>query len=119
MVSGAQVEGVERSFTARPGRPFLIPLWNANCVGDPEAIFGTCVGADYEVDRDRVLRTDRLLVRVNGETVVDTTGRGAFEPFISQFFVDSGIFAVGVAPNRLISRFVEDFAPGTYWESYK
>jgi hypothetical protein len=58
-------------------------------VGDPEAIFGTCAGADYEVDRDRVLRTDRLLLRVNGEMVVDATWRGAVDPSISQFFVDS------------------------------
>jgi hypothetical protein len=102
MVGGAQAEGVERSFATRPSGPFVIPLWNANCVGDPAAVFGTCAGADYELDRERVLNTDRLLLRVNGATVVDAVGQEAVEPFISQFLVDSGIFAVDVAPNSLV-----------------
>jgi hypothetical protein len=57
-------------------------------VGDPEAISGPA-RVLITKSTGTVSCTDRLLLRVNGETVVDATGRGAVDPFISQFFVDS------------------------------
>jgi hypothetical protein len=89
MVGGAQAEGVERSFATRPSGPFLIPLWNANCVGDPAAVSGRArallnsTGNVRTVDREEAVvflghRCGGLftrLLRVNGATVVDAVER--------------------------------------------
>jgi hypothetical protein len=52
MVGGAVSDNVDRKFKAPAGRPFLIPMLNSFCVGDPDRPLGGCTGPEY-YDGDR------------------------------------------------------------------
>jgi hypothetical protein len=109
MVGGATREGVERAFTAPAGRPFFVPMINSGCLGNEE--FGTCVGD--EASRDFIGSTDRLLLSVNGQLLVDAIGLDAVDEAGERFFADSGIFSLELAENNW-----GGLPSGVYPESY-
>jgi hypothetical protein len=116
MVGGANSENVERTFTAPPGRPFLIPMLNTFCLGDPDRPIGGCEGPDfYDFDRERDV--DLLFLRVDGERFVNAGSQSEVAAIRDSFFVDGGIFPIDVSENNLFNRFV-DVEGGPWPESY-
>ena len=106
-----------RTFTARAGKPFMVPLLNNFCVGGSPTL-STCKGQNEVEALDFLDDARKLFLSIDGKTMVNANSKNAVDKIESKLFVDSGIFSVDIAPNNLFTPFTKLVTEGTYSELF-
>jgi hypothetical protein len=115
LLGGTPGGSVVRTFTAKAGKPFMIPMINGQCLGNE--LYGLCYNDPYSYLRNDTV--NRLFLTINGVTFVDANSEAEVDAIESAYRIDTDVFYdVYLAPNNWTGLpeevFLEGYNSGFY-----
>jgi hypothetical protein len=116
MLGGTFGGPAERSFTAKAGKVFMVPLLNQICLGDLES---PCEdpNPNQQEARQQLDDADSLFLRIDGKTVFDATTADAVDAIDGDLRIETDLFTLELGDNSYLAALF-DLPSGSYPSSF-